>query len=104
MIKMARVWCPALLLTLLVCATANARDPDQDEALKLRREGLILPLDQLMQAALSRHPGAVLLEAELDDNDGELIYEVELVTTDGVVRELELSAATGTVIKDEVED
>ncbi|WXL23972.1 PepSY domain-containing protein [Ectopseudomonas mendocina] len=95
--------CCALLL-MLVCTVSGARDLDQDQALRLRQQGLILPLDQLMQAALARHPGAVLLEAELEDDDGVLKYEVELVTSDGVVREIELSASTGAVIKDEVED
>lgn len=100
----ARRCCVVALLTLLSCAAAGARDLDQDQALQLRQQGLILPLDQLMRAALERHPGAVLLEAELEDDDGTLIYEVELVTVDGVVREIELSAATGAVLKDEVED
>ena len=91
-----------LLLTLAF--SSSARDLDQDEALRLRREGLILPLEQLMQVALQRHPGAVLLEVELEEEDGVLVYEVELVTAQGIVRELELHASTGEVLKDEVED
>jgi uncharacterized membrane protein YkoI len=94
-----------LLALLLVAPTfSSARDLNQDEALRLRREGLILPLDQLMQAAMQRYPGAVLLEVELEEEDGVLVYEVELVTQQGVVRELELHAGTGEVLKDEVDD
>jgi uncharacterized membrane protein YkoI len=94
-----------LLAALLVIPTfSSARDLNQDEALRLRREGSILPLDQLMQVAMQRYPGAVLLEVELEEEDGVLVYEVELVTQQGIVRELELHAGTGEVLKDEVDD
>ncbi|MBD9483817.1 PepSY domain-containing protein [Pseudomonas sp. PDM14] len=83
---------------------AQARDLDQDEALRLRREGVIMPLEQLMQPALGRYPGATLLEAELEEEDDVFVYEVELLTSDGVVRELELDARDGRILKDEVED
>ena len=57
-----------LPLVLLLAATpAVSRDLDQDEALRLRREGLILPLETLIQRAMERYPGARLLEAELEE-------------------------------------
>ncbi|WP_437883280.1 PepSY domain-containing protein [Pseudomonas sp. LRF_L74] len=93
----------ALVLAVLALQ-AEARDLDQDEALRLRREGIIMPLEQLMQAALARYPGASLLEVELEEDDGILIYEVELLTDNGVVRELELDARDGRILKDEVDD
>ncbi|MHA6493017.1 PepSY domain-containing protein [Pseudomonas borbori] len=93
----------ALSLVVLTFGSA-ARDLDQDEALSLRRDGLILPLERLMQSALERYPGAVLLEVELEEEDDVLMYEVELVTTQGIVRELELDANSGQILKDEVED
>lgn len=91
-----------LLLTLAF--SSSARDLNQDEALRLRSEGLIMPLEQLLHKALQRHPGAVLLEVELEEEDGVLVYEVELVTKQGIVREVELQASTGEVLKDEAED
>ncbi|MBU1333070.1 MAG: PepSY domain-containing protein [Gammaproteobacteria bacterium] len=94
--------CAALLLAL--AGTSSARDLDQDEALRLRRDGLILPLDQLMRPALQRYPGATLLEAELEEEDDVLVYEVELLTPQGIVRELELDARDGRILKDEVDD
>jgi len=74
-------WLPRALLAFLLLTltlSSSARDLDQD--------------------------GAVLLEVELEEEDGVLVYEVELVTEDGTVRELELHASTGEVLKDEVED
>lgn len=89
-------------LTLLLAATPVAsRDLDQDEALRLRREGLIQPLESLLQQAMARHPGARLLEAELEEEDGVYVYEIELLTADGVARELELDARDGRLLKDE---
>lgn len=93
----------ALVLLALVF-TASARDLDQDEALRLRREGVILPLEQLMRPALERYPGATLLEAELEEEDDVFVYEVELLTQQGVVRELELDARDGRILKDEEDD
>ena len=89
-------------LALLLAATPVAsRDLDQDEALRLRREGLIQPLEQLLNQAMERHPGARLLEAELEEEDGIYVYEIELLTADGVARELELDARDGRLLKDE---
>ena len=42
--------------------------------------------------------------AELEEEDGVLVYEVEILTTAGVVRELELDARDGRVLKDEEDD
>ena len=88
------------LSLLAFCSVVMARDLDQDEALHLRQQGVILPLEQLLQRALDLHPGAKLLEAELEEKHGVYIYEVELLDTDGVVRELDLEAATGLLLKD----
>ncbi|WP_217475366.1 PepSY domain-containing protein [Stutzerimonas stutzeri] len=97
---------PAILFTLplallLAAMPAASRDLDQDEALRLRRDGLIRPLETLLHEALERHPGARLLEAELEEEDDRYIYEIELLTADGVARELELDARDGRILKDE---
>ncbi|KMT53345.1 PepSY domain-containing protein [Pseudomonas fildesensis] len=86
---------------LVFCSSLAARDLNQDEALALRQQGVILPLEQLLQKAMARYPGSRLLEAELEKKHGQYAYEVELVTTEGVVREIKLDAATGALIKDE---
>ena len=86
------------------CSLAIARDLGQDEALRLREQGLIQPLEQLLQTALARHPGAKLLEVELEEDDDVYVYEVELLTPDGVVREIKLNASNGQLLKDEVDD
>ena len=91
-----------LPLALLLAATpAASRDLDQDEALRLRNEGLIVPLETLIQRAMERYPGARLLEAELEEEDDIYVYEIELLTTKGVARELEFDARDGRLLKDE---
>ncbi len=47
----------AALALLLFCSLAMARDLDQDEALRLRQQGVILPLEQLLKQAMDRYPG-----------------------------------------------
>ena len=65
------------------------------------KQGVILPLEQLLKQALDRYPGSKLLEAELEEKHDVYIYEVELLTTEGVVRELDVNASTGQLLKDE---
>lgn len=93
----------ALLLILLLGTSATARDIGHDEALALRQAGTILPLEQVIEQALARYPGARLLEVELEEEAGHLVYEVELLTVGGVVRELEFDARDGRLHKDEVD-
>ncbi|MBV4475279.1 PepSY domain-containing protein [Pseudomonas sp. B2M1-30] len=96
----ARACSRTALALLFFCSLVAARDLDQDEALRLRQQGAILPLEQLLKQALDRYPGAKLLEAELEEKHDVYIYEVELLTVEGVVRELDLEAATGRLLKD----
>lgn len=93
-----------LLLFLVLAGGVNARDLSQDEALRLREQGRIIPLEQLLSLVEKRHPYASLLEVELEEDDDVYIYEVELATRDGVVRELEIDASTGRILKDEEDD
>ncbi|WP_277963487.1 PepSY domain-containing protein [Pseudomonas sp. RIT-To-2] len=98
---------PLLALAACCCLAsphAGAHDLGQDEALLLRQAGVILPLEQLLQKAMDRYPGAKLLEAELEEHHGVYTYEVELLTPDGVVREIKLHAANGDVLKDKEDD
>ena len=100
-------FCYRMVLAAMLLAlppAAQARDLDHDEALRLRQEGVIRPLEALIATAFARYPGAELLEAELEEEDDVLVYEVELLTTEGIVRELELDARDGRILKDEVED
>lgn len=104
--RAARYLLVALLASSALAATSQvlSRDLDQDEALELRQKGIILSLEQLLQSAMGRYPGARLLEAELEEDDDRYEYEVELLTPAGVVREIKLDASTGALLKDEGDD
>lgn len=92
-----------LAFVLALSPTLYGRDIDQNEALQLRQSGHILPLETLLAEALKRYPEARLLEAELEEDDGLLIYEIELLTQSGAVRDLEINAANGAILKDELD-
>ncbi|QHC96716.1 MULTISPECIES: PepSY domain-containing protein [unclassified Pseudomonas] len=95
-----RATCRTALALVMCCSTAMARDLGPDEALNLRKQGVILPLEQVLQQAMDRYPGAKLLEVELEEKHDVYIYEVELLTVEGVARELHLKADTGELVKD----
>lgn len=92
------------LFLVLFCSGLGARDLGQDEALKLRQQGVILPLEQLIGQALGRYPGSKLLEADLEEKHGVYIYEIELLTVEGVVRELKFDARDSRLLKDKEDD
>lgn len=78
-------------------------DRDQDEVLKLRQQGVILPLEKILQAATQLHPGRVV-EVELQKEHGLLIYELELVDEQGQVWEMKIDAKDGKLLSSERED
>jgi uncharacterized membrane protein YkoI len=97
-------WLCFLLPLLALPPNVAADDLSQDEALRLRELGRIMPLEHLLSIVQARYPSARLLEVELEEDDDVYIYEVELITPNGVVRELEIDASTGSLLKDEVDD
>ena len=95
------------LVLLLASSGLQAHDLGQDEALRLRQQGVIAPLEHLLGPAFARYPGSKLLDAELEehkDRPVRYIYEIELLTAEGVVREIELDANTGQLLKDKEDD
>ena len=65
------------------------------------RDGRILPLAQILDILRGAAEGEII-EIQLELEDGLLVYEFDLIGPDGHVFEVEIDAATGTVL--EVED
>ncbi|EEE45316.1 PepSY domain-containing protein [Roseibium alexandrii] len=58
---------------------------------------------QAIEIALKEVPGTVQ-ETEFEREDGKEIFEVEIVTADGVEMEVEIDAASGTILEIEQDD
>lgn len=94
-----------LALSVSIASSAgNAADVNQDEVLELREKGNVLPFLRILDSVFERHPDAQILEVELEEEDGKYYYELEILVDEGVVRELEIDAVSGVVLKDELED
>ena len=93
-----------MVLTGLLAGPVSADDLSPSEARALRRQGTILPFEQIMAAVYDRQPGARLVEAELASENGQYIYEIEIFTADEQLRELEVDARTARVLEDEADD
>jgi uncharacterized membrane protein YkoI len=89
-----------LMWGMLTLNYSAAHDLGPDEALRLRQNGVILPLEQLTAKALALHEGSAFLEAELELEHGRYVYEIEIVLPGGQVRELEFDAMTGVLLED----
>lgn len=79
---------------LAFAAAAFATDIGPDAARRLRQQGAILPLADIVDGLTAERPGRVL-ETELERDDGRYVYEIELLGDDGHVYEFEIDAATG---------
>lgn len=98
---------PFYLLAILLCGAAAggiAYALDNGDVLELRQEGKILPFERILQSALKQHPKAQILEVEFEEEDGKYYYQLEILTKQGIVRDLEIDAYTGRLLKDEIED
>lgn len=94
----------ALILSLIAApALADRDDHDHDRARRALEAGEILPLSDILAVAEAARPGRVI-ELDLERDDGRWLYELELVSPEGRLYELEIDAATGTVLEIEREE
>ena len=101
-----RSWLFAVLCCLLSGwpgYAAAGRDLSQDEALYLVEQGVIKPLQGIIDDALGRYPGR-FLEAELEWDDGQYVYEIEIITQDRRQLELEYDAVSGVLLEVDEDD
>lgn len=97
----------AAALALALCAAAGpalsgeSKKHDHDAARAALAKGAILPLPRVLAIAGKEVPGDVL-KVELEDDDGRLIYDLKILSRNGRIREVEIDAKTGAILK--VED
>lgn len=60
--------------------------------------GDILPLDRILHILRARFEGEII-EIQLELEEGLLTYEFDLISPDGRVYEVEIDAATGTIME-----
>ena len=98
---------PAVLAAAAILGAAqpafagDSKKHDHDAARAALAQGAILPLPRILAIAGQRVPGDVL-KVELEDDDGRLIYDLKILARNGRVREVEIDAKTGAILK--VED
>ena len=93
-----------ILTIILACMTqASLADDDYGNARKLVESGTILSLEQILDHLDTRAEGKIL-EVEFEREDGHYIYEIEILDDSGLVRELEVDAVSGEILKIELED
>lgn len=87
----------------LFSGTITLADQKADTARQLQQQGDILPLEQIIDLAVTVKQGQIL-ETDLEHDDGRYVYELEILDSRGQVWEIELDAQTGELIELENED
>jgi len=100
--RLSRRVAPAAAALLLVAGVGVGDPRDHEDALALREQGEIVPLEEVLRTATAQRPGRVV-EVELERKSGAYVYEIELVDAAGEVWELKYDARTGTLLGEEVE-
>lgn len=67
-------------------------------------DGRILPLSEIIKLLEPQLPGITILEIEIDVENGRIIYEFDIIDSAGRLKEVEVDAATGKVLKIEDDD
>lgn len=78
-------------------------DDDHETARKALEQQEVLPLGEVLAMIAEEQPGDVI-EIELERKSGVWIYELELIDGDGRVRELDINARTGEIMKVEIDE
>ena len=90
--------------TLVLAASAQTLLASEypERAEQLQQSGAILPLEQILTEARKQYPGRVL-ETDLERRHERYVYEIKIMDDKGRVRELKYDAATGKLLKSELE-
>ena len=100
-ILVATLMLSAAALAATQSVTAGNEDKSQSEHDAVRdalRRGDVLPLAKVLAIAAQHVPGDVV-KVELEQEEHVLIYEIKVLTQNGRVREIEIDARTGAVLK-----
>ena len=93
----------SLLLPFWLVPAAMAGDIDQDDAIRLREAGEILPLESILTKAREHHDGKVI-GVELERERDSFIYEIKILDNNGILWEMKINAEDGMVLEEEQED
>jgi uncharacterized membrane protein YkoI len=86
-----------------ISSTAFAgKDLSTGQIRELVKQGKILSLETILQKYPRGMQGR-LLDLEVEEEHGQIVYELEFLREDGYVVEVEIDAATGRVLDEEVD-
>ena len=92
----------------LVLATISAARADDDEdhdfARRALEQGRALPLADILAKSHARSVPGKVIEVELEVDDGTLVYDLKVLTPGGHLKEVDVDATNGTILKTEDDD
>src|SRR5262245_17162125 len=95
----------ATLLGGVADAMADNEERDHDLARKALLEGRIRPLTEITEVVRSKVPGEILsVQIEVDDQKGRFVYEFDIITPAGKLKEVDIDAATATILNIEEDE
>lgn len=100
----------AALFTILAGAIAlapalTATAGDEEIARQALIDGRIRPLAEIIEMLKPQFPDSTILAVEIEaEDDGQIVYEFDILDASGHLKEVEVDAASGKIIKVEDDD
>lgn len=92
-----------IIFILALSPVMASEDIDQNQAQVLREQGVIMPLEDILENVGQIKNGRVM-EVELEKKRGIYVYEIEIADPAGQVWELKFNASDGSLISQERDD
>lgn len=93
----------ALVAGTISCYVAASEDLSQAQIRELVRQGIIMPLESILESFPPQEYGK-LLDLEIEDEHGVIVYEFEFLRSDGRIVKVEVDARDGTILEQEIEN
>ena len=91
-------------MTMASLALADDDKRDQELARKALLEGRIRSLSEITEMLKPQLPGTTILGVELEVDKGHFVYEFDIVDQAGKLKEVDVDAASGAILKIEDDD
>lgn len=97
--------CGALVIAAVTVALSVRADEDEMQAARLRAQGAILPLGDLLARAQVLRPGRLIdVRLHYEKEHSAYVYELMMLDPNGMVWEVEFDATSGALVELEQED
>lgn len=101
---MVRLFCITIFIALIGVIYPAYSGDDQEAARAALARGEIMPLNRMLTFLEEAFPNSSVIKLEFEEEKHRYIYEFKIIDSSGIIREIEMDAKTGQILKIEIDD